>query len=174
MKTKYCIITVLLICAIVVIVMACPSVLEKIRYAREDREKWEQLCEMGRQDKLYFNELTEYCKEHENMYMEISEETFDYLDKGLSMKEACENIENNATIESKEILEKTTLGYPDYSEKELYGNGLYYTYMRSYIYIIYIHQYSKELDEYITSMVYTTTEKINDHLYVCYTELPYT
>lgn len=130
--------------------------------------------ELARKEKAYFEELTEYCREHEDLYMEISEQVFDYLDEGLSINEACTAMKNNATLEQKEILEQTTLGYPDKGETELLDNGLYYTYMRACIYALYIHEYSEEMEKYITSMEFTKTVKINDHLYVCYTDIPYT
>lgn len=148
-------------------------------------ERWQEqenhVYEVARQEREQYDKLISYCKEHEDMYMEISERVFDYMDEGLSVKEACAAMENNATSEQKEILEQTLLSFPcdngileDSIFKELIGRGVYYMGIGRRIKVVYIHEYSMEAEEYILSREYTTTEKINDHLYVCYTDIPYT
>ena len=150
-------------------------------------ERWSEeenhVYEVARQEREQYDKLISYCKEHEDMYMEISEQVFGYVDEGLSVEEACAAMENNATSEQKEILEQIILKYPGYSGnfedsafKELAGNGLYYFMKDGYVGVkaIYIHEYSEETEEYILSIGDTIKEKINDHLYVCYTWIPYT
>ena len=175
MKFKYCIIIVLLAFLLASIVVSCPSALAEIRYAREGHDRWEYQREVSRQDKLCFEELTEYCKEHEALYMEISKEVFNYLDEGLSIDEACTAMEEDADSEQKKILEQTSLGYPyEGNFEEFSGNAIYYNSYRGLnIKVVYIHEYSKEVEEHITSIIYTDTVKINDHLYVFYTQFPY-
>ena len=176
MKVKYFIIIVLLAFLLASIVVSCPSALAEIRYAREGYDQFEYQREIRRQREAYFEELTEYCREHEDIYMEISEEIFRYLDEGLSKDEARETVKNNATMEQKEILEKHYLCYPgseyDYCPLGLKDEGLYYG--CGEIKVVYIHEYSEEIEEKLMSVEYTTKEKINDHLYVCYTAYPYT
>lgn len=183
MKIKYSIIIILLAFVIASAIAACSTTLEEIRYEREAREESIRRSELGRKKRECFEELTEYCREHEDMYMEISEQIFYYLDEGLSIKEACTAMENNATSEQKEILDQITLKYPGYSDdfedstfEELVDNGLYYFMKDGYVGVkaIYIHEYSEETEEYILSRRNTIKEKINDHLYVCYTWIPYT
>ena len=147
-------------------------------------ERWQEqenhVYEVARQEREQYDKLISYCKEHEDMYLEISEQVFGYMDEGLSVKEACVAMENNATSEQKEILEQTILRYPGYSNgdmqdsvfEELAGNGLYYIVKDGYATVkaIYIHECSAETEDW----EYTIEEKINDHLYVCYTIIPYT
>ena len=139
--------------------------------------------ELAQKKRACYEKLTEYCREHEDMYMEISEQVFDYLEEGLSINEACTAMENNATPEQKELLEQTNLRYPGYKGniedaifQELEGNGLYYFMKDGYVNVkaIYIYEYSEETEKYILSTEYTKIEKINNHLYVCYTQFPYT
>lgn len=136
--------------------------------------------EVARQEREQFDKLISYCKENETIYMKLSEQVFGYLDEGLSIEEIRTYMEENATSEQKEILNETLLSIPsdngieDSIFKELLGKGIYYMGLGRRIKVVYIHEYNKETEEYIFSREYTTTEKINDHLYVCYTDIPYT
>ena len=143
-------------------------------------EQWSEeenyVYEDARQDREQYDKLISYCKEHEDMYMKISEQVFGYMDEGLSVKEACAAMENNATSEQKEILDQTSLSYPyEGNFAEFSGNAIYYNSHRGLnIKVVYIHEYSEEVEGQITSIEYTYIEKINDHLYVFYTDFPYT